>query len=141
MPRPGSQVIPAGWSAHHQPVAEGTMTARCTIDRAGDGPPVWNDDTGAYDPIPRVVLHADVPCRIQQWKQPLVADVGQQELTTHHYLIPVPVYITDVAVGQQVLVTTNPDDPSLVGRRLDITDVQRGSLAWERDLVCLDHLG
>jgi hypothetical protein len=141
MPRPGSQVIHPGWSAHHQPVAVGTMTARCTIDREGDGPPVWNDDTGAYDPIARVVLHADVPCRIQQWRQPQEATTGQQELTTHHYLIPVPASITDAAVGQQVLITASSDDLSLVGRRLDITDIQRGSLAWERDLIALDHLG
>lgn len=141
MPFPNPRVIPAGWSAHHQPVAVGTMTARCTIDRDGTGDPVWDEDTGTWTQPARVVLHTDVPCRIQQQKQPQVADVGQQQVSTHDYLVPVPITITDVELGQQLLVTVNLDDPSLVGRRLEITDVQRGSLAWERDLVCIDHLG
>lgn len=138
---PGSRVIDPRWSAHHRPVAVGTMTARCTIDRDGDGAPVWDDETGTWTKPDRVVLYTDMPCRVQQQKQPQEASTGGEEVTTHDYLVPVPVSVVGVKVGHQVLVDACPDDLSLVGRRLTVTDVQRGSLVWERDLICIDWLG
>lgn len=116
------------------------MTARCTIDAAGSGQGTWNEATGTFDPPARVVLHTDVPCRVQQQRQPQEANTAGQSVTTHDYLVPVPVDVLNVEVGHQVRIDVNPDDPSLVGRRLIVTDVLRGSLAWERDLVCIDRL-
>lgn len=143
MPFPSSRVTPAAWEAHHRPVAEGTFTARCTIDAAGEGPGTWNDTTNEYDPPARIVLHTNVPCRVQQQKQPQVSDVGTQQVTTHDYLVCVPISITDAAEGQCVTVNGGDStlDPSLIGRPLVVTDVQRGSLLWERDLICIDNLG
>lgn len=146
MPRPGSQVVPAGWQKHHRPVAEGTWTAWCTIDTAGEGAGTWNAATNEYDPPARIVLHTQVPCRVQQHTLPQASDVGTQQVSSHDYLVVVPVEITDAEVDQQVTVTgsrdaTDPVDPSLIGRPLVITDVQRGSLIWERDLIAIDNLG
>ncbi|MFC0623232.1 DUF6093 family protein [Kribbella deserti] len=140
MPRPGTPVIPVGWSQYHRPVAELSMTARCTIDADGTGEPVWNNDTGTWDAPARVVLHTGVPCRIQQQRQPQEANASGQSVTTHDYLVPVPAEILNVEVGHELRIDSCPDDPSLVGRRLVVTDVLRGSLAWERDLICVDRL-
>jgi hypothetical protein len=146
MPFPGSRVIPAGWQTHHRPVVEGTWTAWCTIDAPGTGQGTWNDETKQYDPPARVVLHVQVPCRVQQLTQPQAADVGTQQVSSHDYLIVVPASITDAAVDHHVTLTgsrdqTDPVDPSLIGRPLVVTDVQRGSLLWERDLIAIDNLG
>lgn len=146
MPRPGSRVIPAGWQSHHRPVVEGTWTAWCTIDGPGTGEGTWNDETNQYDPPGRVILHTQVPCRVQQHTLPQAADVGTQQVSSHDYLVVVPISITDAAVDQRVTVTgsrdqDDPVDPSLIGRPLVITDVQRGSLTWERDLIAIDNLG
>lgn len=146
MPFPNSRVIPAGWQTYHRPVAEGTWTALCTIDAPGVGPGTWNPVTMQNDPPARIVLHTNVPCRVQQHTLPQAADVGTQQVSSHDYLVVVPVTITDVAVDHCVTVTgsrdqMDPVDPSLIGRLLVITDVQRGSLLWERDLVAIDNLG
>jgi hypothetical protein len=143
--RPGSTVIPPGWEAHHRPTAEGTFTALCEIsaDPVGQGP--WNDDIGDYDPAPRVVLYSNLPCRVQELRQPQEARTGDQRVTSHDYLVPVPASTTNVAVGHQIKVTgflrTGEGDPSLLGRPLVVTDVQRGSTIFQRDLICIDHLG
>lgn len=146
MPLDGSRVIPSGWQKHHRPVVEGTWTAWCTIDTVGEGPGEWNDETNEYDPPARVVLHTQVPCRVQQHTLPQASDVGTQRVSSHDYLVVVPIEIADAEVDQQVTVTgsrdtSDPVDPSLIGRPLVITDVQRGSLMWERDLIAIDNLG
>jgi hypothetical protein len=141
MPRPGSQVIPAGWSAHHRPVAEKTFTARCTIDRAGTGAPVWNATTNAYDPPARVVLHTNLECRVQHWRKFAQVDtVGEQRVSTHEYLVQVPITVTDVELDQQVRIDAC-EDASFVGKRIVVTDIHRGSLMWDRALLCIDNLG
>ena len=146
MPLDGSRVIPVGWQAHHRPVVEGTWTALCTIDKAGEGQGEWNTETNEYDPPARVVLHTLVPCRVQQHTLPQASDVGTQKVSSHDYLVVVPIEIADVEVDHEVTVTgsrdaQDPVDPSLIGRPLVITDVQRGSLMWERDLIAIDNLG
>lgn len=139
--RPGSTVIPPGWSEHHRPVAEATMTAVVLID----GPPteerVFDKATGTWSTPPRTVLFDDVPCRIQQQRQPNESTVGDQQVSTHDYLVPVPLYVEGLVTdGSHHLLVKTCEDPDLIGRRLTVTDVMRGSLAWERDLICIDHL-
>lgn len=142
MPFPGSRVIPNGWSAHHRPVAEGTMTARVRFrDPAQDTKGEFDDSNGKF-PTTKATPYLDTACRAQQQKQPQVATTGQQKISTHDYLIAVPIDGTStVRAGHIGVIYECPDDPTLIGRELRITDVQRGSLMWERDLICTDHLG
>jgi len=140
MPLDGSRVIPVGWSAHHQPVAEGTMTGACTI-RDPDATVVgeFDPETGTYPRTPAGPYYTDV-CRAQQQKQPQVATTGEQRVSTHDYLVTVPASVTAVKLGHLVKVTA-AEDASLIGRVLQVTDVQRGTEIWERDLICIDYLG
>lgn len=142
MPLEGSRVIPAGWVEHHRPVAEATFVgAKIRLrDPAGDTQGEWDDDTGTY-PTVKATPYFDGPCRVQQQKQPQVGSTGQQRITSHDYLIAVPITVTTVAVGHVGEVYECDADPSLVGRPLKVTDVLRGSLAWERDLIAIDQLG
>lgn len=144
MPVPGSRVIPTGWEQHHRPVAEGTFTAICRIDKAGAGQGTWNPTTSTYDPPARILLHDNEPCRVQELKQPTVSEVGHQQVTAQHYQVSVRSAITDVEPDHHVTVIGGLDptlDPSLIGRPLVITTVQRGSVIWERDLLAIDNLG
>lgn len=144
MPLPGTRVIPVGWSAHHRPTVEGTWTATCLIDKAGTGPSVWNPVTHSTDPPPRIVLYDNLGCRVQQRTMPQQDALNaEQQVSTHEYLVVVDIKVAGLEIDgeHQVLIKTNPDDPDMAGRRLTVTDIQRGSLMWERDLVCIDNLG
>lgn len=142
MPFPRTRVIPVGWAKHHRPAAEGTMTARVRFrdpEQDEEGP--FDNSTGTR-PVVKADPYLDTWCRAQQQKQPQVATTGEQRVSTHDYLIAVPIAGTTVlAVGHVGVIYECPDDPSLVGREIKVTDVQRGSLMWERDLICIDHLG
>lgn len=140
MPRPGSRVIPAGWVEHHRPTVEATFTAKIRLrDPAQDTVGDFDDATGTR-PVVKATPYYDGPCRVQQQKQPQVGQTGEQRVTTHDYLIPVPISV-DAAIGHIGVVYECAADPTLVGRSLKVTDVMRGSLAWERDLIAIDHLG
>lgn len=140
MPRPNTRVIPAGWVEHHRPVIEATFTARIRLrNPADDEQGEFDEETGTR-PVVHAAPYYDGPCRIQQQKQPQVGSTGEQPVTTHDYLVPVPIEV-NAELGHIGQVVECPADPTLVGRYLKVTDVMRGSLAWERDLICIDHLG
>jgi hypothetical protein len=141
MPIPGSRVIPAGWAQHHRPTVESTFTAKIRLrDPAQDTEGPLDEDTGTR-PVVKAAPYYDGPCRVQQRNQPQVGATGEQRISTQDYLVPVPITVTTVAVGHVGLIYECPDDPSLIGRPLKVTDVLRGSLAWERDLICTDSMG
>jgi hypothetical protein len=137
--RPGTQVIPAAWETHHRGVAEKTMTAVCTIRHPG-GTRTYNDVTGLTSVTPNFPYFTG-PCRVQALA---VGDsrvaVAEQQVTSASYLISVPAVVSEVAVDDQVTVTSSTD-PSLTAKTLRVTSVQRGSLRFERDLIALDDLG
>jgi hypothetical protein len=136
----GSRVIPVGWSKHHQPVAEGTMTGACTIrDPGATVQGEFDNSNGTFPSTPAAPYYTG-PCRAQQQKQPQVATTGDQKVSTHDYLVTVPASVVAVKAGH-ILTVTAAEDTSLIGRPLQVTDVQRGTEIWERDLICIDHLG
>lgn len=145
MPLPNTRVIPEGWSAHHRPVAEGGMTATVQVRHPGGTPGEFDPVTGTRPNVPHAPHHTG-QARIQV--APVFgggeAVAGGQEITTVAYLVAIELDGSDECkVDDLVKVTAVDDngDPALVGRTLTVTGVARGSLAWERDLVCTDDLG
>lgn len=133
--RPGSQVVPAGWEAHHRPVPEGALTAQCVISRPGAGPGTYDPVTGKATPPPPTQIYAG-PCRVQaQSFRPLEKAVGERPRTVHRYLLVVPLDCPQVLVGDRVDITA-ATDPLLVGTAARVLDYPIGSLVWERDLIC-----
>lgn len=140
---PNHRVIPAGWQAAHRPTAESTMTGVCRIHTA-DGPPEYPSQT----PTPGALYADGVPCRIQQQVGERDAEAATQQVHTRDYLVTVPLALfPDVPVtdtGPYLTLTGylpgHDGDPTLVGRALKVTSIQRGTLLWERDLVCTDDL-
>lgn len=69
---------------------------------------------------------------------------GGQEVTTVAYLVAVRLAESNQWKVDDLVKMTAVDangDTTLVGRELTVTGMARGSLAWERDLVCTDDLG
>lgn len=143
MPLERSRVIPVGWEAHHRPVAEGTMTAKCRITRASTSNGTWNDATNQYDPPAREVVYETLACRVQELSLPQVQETGQQRVSSRDYRVSLPITALAVLVDDVLEVLGGDDtlDASLVDRPLVITDIQRGSLTWQRDVICIDNLG
>lgn len=144
----GGSLFPAGWEEAHQPVVAGSWTAKV---RYWSGP--WPDEPDTiYDRTNRVeipnrgrILHDIVAgepnARIQQHPTPIDQLAGEQEVTTHRYLVVVPKRWDDLTLRGWIEVLESSDG-QLVGdhRWLRPTDLMHGSLRWERDLICTLNL-
>lgn len=137
-PLPGHQAIPDGWSAHHQPTAESTMTGTCTIYTGASGPapfpadPMWAPDGTALTQEP-------IRCRVQALNDTRTNVQADQVQGVRQYLVTVPISqapaLTITDTGPVVVVHTG-DDPGVAGLRLKVVDEQHGTLMFERDFVC-----
>src|SRR6266516_2749691 len=126
MPRPGTPLIHPGWEDWHRPVAEGQMTAECSIDRPGHSA-AFNETAGrtAY-PAPTNLYTG--PCRVQASQRlPGQPTVGGAQVTERRYQVAVPATVEGLRINDQVTVTACAGDPDLVGRKLRITDILDGT--------------
>ena len=139
-----TKIIPAGWEAHHRPVPVGAMTGICVV-READLPGEYPDFTAT----PGRPLSKQVPCRVQQLQREGRANTVGGMTDTRGYQITIPLDTWPVGVevtdtGPIVTVTGyqagHDGDPDLIGRALRVTNMQRGTLAWERVLYCTDDL-
>jgi len=136
-PLPGTRVIPADWSAHHRPVANGTMTADCEILRTTSGPVPYGETADPAAPI------WTGTCRVQQTQRGRPYLAVDQPSEIRHYLVTLPIEgMPDLRAGEggDIVRVTASSDPHLAGRLLRIVDVQHGALMWERDVLCDDNL-
>ena len=120
-----------------------TWTSRCTIRRPGGVKGAFDTETGTY-PITQPAPHFAGKARVQvlnaQDRQTLIAD---EPVTTVGYRVVITVEATAVKVEDVVTITCLDanGDPTLEGHELIVKAFARGSLAWERDLICIDNLG
>lgn len=134
-PIPGSRVIPAKWSAHHRPVAVGTMTGRADVLKTVERTSILDDGGEA-------VIAQGVPCRVQQLNRAENGATPGQEAHTREYLVTLP---ADTPVDFQAgvdghrLRITSADTPTSVGMVLTVEQALKGSLLWELDLICSYH--
>lgn len=136
MPLASTRVIHANWSTHHRPVAEGAMTAQCTITSPGtlSG---WDPVTGPTAAIPPVVLYTG-PCRVQANPSRVgEADAAGQPITRRPYLLAIPAVSDDIPVTARVLITACTGDTHLAGKTFTVSDVVYASERFERDLTCI----
>lgn len=138
MPLNKTRVIPRGWSEHHRPVAEGTMTGTIRFVRVAGGPEPWPPPENSS---PQNTLWEGA-CRVQELKRTNTTVPGQQPTYTREYLVTLPISTPEFRTGERgdvgTILTSN--DPLFPGRVLRVIDVQHGSEMWERDLVCVDNM-
>lgn len=115
--------------------AQARMTDTCTIS-GPDQDGALNESTGRYDPAPGSELYAG-PCRIRPTPdQDRVVEAGERPVSLRTYLVSVPIGDHGFDVDNVVRVTTCPLDPALVGVRLRVVDVPKGSHLTARRLLC-----
>lgn len=134
--------IPEDWSDHHRPVLAGTHTATVTLRRPGGTPGAFNPTTGTYPSTPFTAYYTGA-ARVQilnPAEQERLA--GEQEVSTLRYSVTLDHEVTGVQLDDLCRVTVVDDngDTELVGRDLVVESIERGSLHWERRLVCTDNL-
>lgn len=137
-------VIGAAWSAHHRPVVAGTLTATCEIRHPGGTQGDFDPTTGTRPTTPHPAHYAG-PCRVQVLPAlEQEALTGDQQVTTVGYRVTITYDdAPELDVDDLVKITAVDDngDPTLVGQVLKVQSFARGSLAWERDISCVDDLG
>lgn len=142
--RPGTPVMPAAWSAGHRPVVEAAFTASCEIRRPGGTAPAFDPVTGASTSTPHAAHYAG-PCSVEILPAlEQEALTGDQQVTTVGYRVTITYDAApQLRVDDLVKITAVDDngDPTLVGRALKALSFARGSVAWERDISCVDDLG
>lgn len=141
MPLPGTRTIHRDFSPHHEPTAEGGMTAVGTITRPPTAIGSLNTTTGAVTAATATVIAQSIPARIQAAPGVLHPTLSAGQLVTqHNYLVQVPSSTTGVQIDDVFTVDTS-NDAGLTGRRLRVIDVTYGSEGFTLDLVCKDDLG
>lgn len=138
MPLENSRVVPVGWEAHHRPVLETTWTATVTFQRP-NGPAVFDPATGSTTQPKAVVFTGAVRIQHKEIGTASATVAAGEKVTAHRYQVSGPVEM-DLRTDDVGTVDAC-DDPTLTGRELRVIDVQRGSLLFERDVICIDNLG
>lgn len=133
--RPGTEVIPARWATDHQPVAEKTMVgAKATFRKPGTQQS-WSAEQEQMIAVPKTPYAAGLRCRAQALPTQARDVVAAEDTeTVAAYLITVTADLNPLE-GDLVQLDVC-DDPALDGLRLEIQQVVRGSILWERDLMC-----
>ena len=138
--RPGTSVIPKAWEASHRPVVSKTLGGRCTIHAPSAPAALQVKPDLTYEPAgePAAALY-DGPFRAQALNAKEAAGlVGDQEQITTGYLLVVDAD-ADVPV-RSVVTIADATDQTLVGVRLVVRKIARGSHRFERDLWCVEDL-
>jgi hypothetical protein len=137
MPLAGHRPVPARWSEHHRPVASGTHTAACTLQRqTGDG---FLDEDGVWHPPTFTALYTG-PCRvIPQAGEARIVVSGERQVSLRSYEVAIE---WDAAEVQEddLLTITSGHDPHIAGLELIVTDVRLSGETWERVLVCQQNM-
>lgn len=110
-----------------------TLTAGCTITVAGTGPPVFNDDTGTYDPPPSETLYTGKVLLYPQDRS-REAVAGEADFHISRYTVILPADAA-VRVGATLTVTSSPDAPPLLGEKFTIVDAPVSALLVGRECV------
>lgn len=138
MPFPGTRVFHEGWEAHHQPVAEGTMTATGAVWRHSSTK-VFNEVTGKSEyPDPTAVYGEPdrAPMRVVRDGVETTVMIGERQVVKRNYIVTLPAAAPEILVNDEIRVATAGADELLPGESLWVLDPRLGSLIWERDLLC-----
>ncbi len=125
--------------ARGQALAERLMVDRCRV--VAVGAPTMDPATGR-DVRPETTVQPDGPCLIAERDvEPETADAGERTVYQHDRVVQLPLAAQAPQVGHVVIVLACRADPTLVGRRLTVRAVARGSFATRRALHCEETSG
>jgi hypothetical protein len=115
--------------------AEALMVDTCTVS-APDTAGAFNEATGQYEPTAGAQKYAG-KCRVRPPNvQDRTVEAGDRVVSLRSYVVSLPLTATVFAVDDVVRITASVLDPALVGARLRVTDVAKGTHLTARRLVC-----
>lgn len=136
-PLPNTRVIPAHWSEHHRPTAEGGMTAEGIITRApsAGASAAFDEDLGISVPPAATVVYSGVLRLQRSGADERQLQTADREVTIRDYQLSYPTDGSPSQVNDMLTITACPDNPAIVGETLRIRDARIGSLSWQRDYI------
>lgn len=101
------------------------------------------DTQGPYDPvtnehpvIPGALVYAG-PCRVRHMdNETQVARIAEQQVSVADYRVTVPADVAGVLVDLRVKITASSDS-DLVGQRLTVVGIGKGSVRIQRVILCI----
>lgn len=136
--RPGTAVFPPDWQNTAAAVVTTTLDCAVKVGAAGTTPQ-WVPERNQTETVAAAPVYAG-PASITP-----ASESGEQQTTAAEDIVPSREYevkllhaATGVEVGHFVTVDVCPDDPMLVGRRLRVTGVKKGSRRFSRVLQAVD---
>lgn len=112
-------------------------TATCTITRPG-GEPVWNDETGTYEPAADVTVYSGA-CLVTPTGGDRVQEFGEGPVVTRQYTISIEDLTADVQVEDTITITDSRD-PLAEGRTMRVLDIPKSELVTVRRLIAEEVL-
>jgi hypothetical protein len=120
--------------ARGRAAAERLMVDECTITRAGEGEPVFNETTMQYDPPPGSTVYTG-RCRVQlTGAMAGTPEAAERVLVVQRATVQVPISVTGVEVDDVVTITASAHDPDLVGNRYRVRSLFAKTHATARRL-------
>jgi Family of unknown function (DUF6093) len=125
--------------ARGRAAAEKLMVDACTIKR----PTGTTTDPDTADVVTSyTTLYTNQKCRIQsrgQWGER--RDVGQDSLVMQTIEVQLPITVANLAVGDVITITAATFDPALVGRELQLKDLNSETHATCRRVMATELTG
>jgi hypothetical protein len=109
------------------------QVASVTIARPG-GDPVFDPDTGTYEPAPPAVVYAG-PCDVHPVGRDEVVEYGEGPQSLRQYDVKLTGMDADIRVGDDATFVSAAD-PSLDGLAMQVVDVKKRARPTNRWIVC-----
>ncbi|MFJ9612662.1 DUF6093 family protein [Streptomyces noursei] len=117
--------------AQGQTAAQQLMTDRCRIEHSAG-----TDTTDDGQDIEQITTVYEGRCRVRPAAQAATTDrTGTVIVETWSYTVSVPLSVAGVRTGDAIQILAS-DDPALVGRRLRVKSIDRGTQITARRLAC-----
>lgn len=132
-PLANARTIPAGWSRHHAPVAEGAMNGRCRIFDPADDTTGW-DAVNERPTLTHGAAVYDGPCRIEaRLSANDVVQADDQE-TARDYLVQLVWDAAPIEEGWVLVPYECINDARLDGAVLRVDTEEVGTERFARDI-------
>lgn len=136
-PLPGTRTIPAGWSAHHQPVATRALNGSCRVYDPDTVTTGWDPETESVTVTKGTPLY-DGPFALMATQSDRSAQQADDVVRIREYLARFPADVPWMREGLLVEVVDGHADTSANGRIVRVVDAQLGTERFQRDVIVRD---
>lgn len=137
--RPGTPVVPAGWSTSHGAVIARALTAATVAIGPNGGTTAWNEGTGQTETTAAAAVYEGAASVMAVSDTARILTAVADPTSTRVYDVTLPLAGTGVdnIRPDHVITVTACDDAQLVGKTLSISGIERGSARFSRVLLAV----